>query len=167
MYLREAQTQTLREIPDGTAGIRATLAYMEAYVREYKKDEEIRGMALELTMHLPQKDFAGEVREIFSFVQSQVRYVYDIADVETLQTPPVTLHTRAGDCDDKSTLLAAMLESIGHKTRFVACGFSPGQIEHVYVETKIGERWVALDATEPNAMGWQPPYVGNPIIRHN
>jgi transglutaminase-like putative cysteine protease len=167
MHLRETQTQTLQAIPDGVGGIEATLAHMTAYVREYKTAPQVRGLARELTMHLAQKNFTGEVNALFEFVRDQIRYLGDVADVETLHTPVVTLDNGAGDCDDKATLLAALLESINHKTRFVAAGFRFGELEHVFVETKIGDRWISLDPTEPVAMGWAPPGIVTRIVRHN
>lgn len=140
---------------------------MTRCTREYKTRPDIRGLALELTQHLHQKDYFGEIQALFDFVQNRVRYIRDVNNVETIQTPSVTLENRAGDCDDKSSLLAAMLESIGHPTRFKAVGFEPGQLEHVYVETKLGSQWIALDATEPNDPGWEPPGIRSFIYSHN
>lgn len=141
---------------------------MSDYVREYKIDPRIRAIAQELTFDLPQKAFRAEAEALFEFVRDQIRYQWDIADVETLQTPVVTLDNRVGDCDDKATLLAALLESIGHKTRFIAAGFNGlGDIEHVFVETKIGPDWIAADATEPVPLGWIPPHIRTRITWHN
>lgn len=99
----------------------------------------------------------GEVRALFDFVQNNIRYVRDVNGVETIQTPLKTLEYGAGDCDDKSTLLAAMLESLGHETRFHAMGFRPGNVEHVLLEVNIpGKGWVPLETTEPVKMGWIP-----------
>jgi hypothetical protein len=56
-------------------------------------------------------------------------------------------------------LLAALLESIGHPCRFVAVGYSRrNEFEHVYVETKIGHTWTALETTMDVPMGWAPIY---------
>lgn len=167
MHLAEPQTQELRAIPDGMGGIKATLAAMSAFVNQYKYDPRIRGLAVELTLHLPQKYYAGEANALFQFVRDQIRYVQDIAGMETVQSPVATLDNGAGDCDDKATLLAALLESINHKTRFIACGFRPGEISHVYVETKVGQSWVPLDATEDVAMGWAPPGIVTRKEWHN
>ncbi len=167
MHLRPIRHQTLSAIPDGLAGIKATLACMTNLVRESKTEPEIRRLANVLTQNLNQKDFRGEVENIFLFVQNDIRYLQDVADVETLQTPVVTLEESAGDCDDKSTLLAALLESINHKTRFVAVGFDGEPISHVYVETRIGRDWVPMDATEPYPMGWNPPGITSAKLSHN
>lgn len=169
MFLRPqaARSQTLQAIPDGVAGVGVTLTWMTRLVREGKTEPEVRSTALSLTSHLDQKDFVGEVEALFDFVQNKIRYVHDVTDVETVSSPVVLLQDRTGDCDDKAVLLAALLESIGHKTRFVAGGFDRSSIEHVFVETLIGSRWVPLDATEPHPMGWRPAGIIPAIVRHN
>jgi hypothetical protein len=150
-------TATLGCIPDGPPGIAATLRIMRQMVKDGRKSMMVRDTVLDLVSGLEQKDWLGEVRECHLFVRDQVRYVQDPYDVELVQIPDVTLQNRAGDCDDKATLLCAMLESIGHPARFVAVGFQPGVYEHVYVETRVGERWIACETTEPVDLGWAPP----------
>lgn len=88
----------------------------------------------------------------------------DIRGVETLHTPEVLLKQQAGDCDDKSVLLAALLESIGHVTRFVAVGFLPGVYSHVLVEVLLGGEWVPLETTEPVEVGWYPANVRERMV---
>ena len=163
------QTQKLAQVPDGVGGIAATLSYMQAFVKEGKIDPTVRGKAIELIQDLPPKEYKLEMEAIFDYVQNAVRYVRDISDVETVQSPVVTLDLLAGDCDDKATLLAAMLESIGFKTRFKAVGFTYNTIGHVYVENRLGTIWIPLDATEPYPAGWAPPAsaVKASITRHN
>ena len=73
----------------------------------------------------------------------------DVNGVETLQTPLVTMEIKQGDCDDQSVLLASLLESIGHPTRFVAIKQNFfGPYVHVYTETRIGPKWYPLETTE-------------------
>lgn len=132
---------------------------MRRLVLDAKKDPHIRQLAIQLTNDLPQKDFRGEIDRLFAYVRDQIRYVGDIHDIETLQTPARTLEWRAGDCDDKSVLLAALLETINHPARFKAAGVRGGPLSHVYVQTKLGARWISLDPTMPRASGWEPPDV--------
>ena len=152
---RERHSQRLMGIPTGAAGVKATLALMSQLVKEYKIHPAIRDMALRLTANLPQKDYQSELQSIFNYVQRHIRYTRDIAGIETIQTPAVTLQKAAGDCDDKSTLLAALLESIGFPTRFRAMGFT-GNYCHVITEVLLNGKWLSLDATEPEKMGWAP-----------
>lgn len=156
IHLSTPTTATLALIPEGRAGVAATLKAMSAYVREYKKSMAVRDTAARVTRHCPQKAFQCEVQSLHAFVRDRIRYLQDVNGVETVQTPAKTLEMGVGDCDDKSTLLAALLESIGHPTRFMAIGFEPDVFSHVYVETLVGSTWVPLETTEPVQVGWEP-----------
>lgn len=157
-----SQSQQLIEIGNGARGTRDTLKIMAGLVREARVHPAIRRLSVTLTQHLPNKSYIDEVRAVFEYVRDRVRYVQDINGVERLENPVSLLETMAGDCDDMCTLLAALLESIGHPCRFCAAGYcAPGQYEHVFLETRIGSRWIALDPTEEVDIGWAPlrPYV--------
>lgn len=148
--MRTIQTATLERIPDGAPGTKATLNYMRRFVREYKKTLPVRQLALSLIRDLPgHKNWVGQIKRLHSYVQRRVQYVRDINGVETLQTPLVTMQIKQGDCDDQSVLLASLLESIGHPTRFVAIKQNFfGNFVHVYTETRIGPKWYPLETTE-------------------
>jgi transglutaminase-like putative cysteine protease len=154
-------------IPDGRAGTLATLKLMRQLVRNSKTSLPIRSLAVRLTNGENQKDWLSEVKRLHAFVRDRIRYVKDITDVETVHTPEAVLQFGAGDCDDKSVLLASLLESIGHPTRFVAIGFKPDDFSHVLVETLIGKSWVPLETTEPVEIGWYPPGVVSRLVVHN
>lgn len=158
-------------IPSGPEGVRATLAIMRQMVRTYKKIPAINQFANQLLRRcgVPQKAFASEVRCLHDWVRDHIRYVRDITEVETIRTPDKTIQFGFGDCDDKSVLLATLLETTGHKTRFIAMSqpSAPDQFVHVFVETRVGRKWVALDPTEPHAAGWRPPKVARVIITDN
>lgn len=106
-------------------------------------------------------DALGEIRALFEFCRDQVRYTRDPVGVELLQSPARILRERAGDCDDKSTLLVALLRAIGHPAtlafRAIAANpFFPGVYSHVYVIARFGGREIPLDPTPPRArVGWQ------------
>jgi len=153
-------------IPEGPDGIRITLEVMRRLAKQYKSAPEVRELAIALTNGLDAEDWAGEVSALFYFVRDQIRYVLDVNEVETVQSPSDTLRLGAGDCDDKSTLLASLLESIGHPARFAALAFQPDNFEHVLVETEMGRHWIALETTQPVAPGWYPEGVINKMLRH-
>lgn len=169
MHLSEVAPQPQVEIAvaPGREGVIDTLRLMRRLVRHYKKSPEIRNKAESIIAFASEKNWAGEVESLFSWVQSNIRYTLDTNGIERLQTPEALLASGQGDCDDKATLLAAMLEAVGHPSRFVAVGFQRGELSHVFVEARIGEEWVALDATEPHEMGWRPPGVKDHFIIHN
>lgn len=154
-------------IPDGKEGTKLTLNIMRDLVRRGKKSPAIRQFAVMLTNGLFQKDYIGEVAAIHSFVRDNIRYVRDVRNVETIQTPERTLENKSGDCDDKSTLTAALLESIGHPTRLVAIGLHNNPFSHVYPETRIGNKWITVETTEPVPLGWKPAHITSAIVVTN
>lgn len=144
----------LFSLPDGEAGTRATLRLMAELARTYRKSLPIRSLSLDIVRDIPgHKNWAAEAHALTRWVQNNIRYVRDIRDVETLQTPLKTLDIGQGDCDDQATLLATMLESIGFKTRYMAIKTAfGGPFVHVIAMASINGEWVPLETTEP----WQP-----------
>lgn len=144
-------THEFRSIPAGAEGTRHTLRIMRDLVREWKVHPKLRQLAKTIVQSCPAKSAKCEAGRIHAFVASKIRYVRDVAGVETVQDPEVTLRDRCGDCDDQAVLVGALLQSIGRPVRFIAVGFSPTQFAHVFAETTIGPHWVALETTEK---GW-------------
>ena len=140
---------------------------MRSLTREGKKNWIIRRKAMDLVQNNGQKAYCDEINDVFRFVRDRIRYLEDINGVETLAAPHITLDLGQGDCDDKCTLLASLLESIGKPTRFVAIALQPGVFSHVLVEVKAGNRWIPLECTEPVEMGWYPPGVVNRMEIYN
>lgn len=156
--------QRLAALPEGVDGIRVTLRYMVKYAREYKKDVGIGTLARQLLEKIPgsanSKNYREFARALQHFVRDQIRYVPDIHETETLQTPARTLQIRTGDCDDKATLLAALLGSIGFATRFVAIGLKGGPYTHVLCEVKLGKDWIPCETiVDGKEIGWFPEGV--------
>lgn len=140
-------------IPEGERGIRATLQVMCRLANEGKRDPNVRLTAIRACGALLQKDYLGEARACSDWVRDEIRYIKDPVGVELVATPAKTLEIGSGDCDDKSTLLAAMLLSIGHPARFIAVGLQPKVFSHVFVQTKIAQHWVNAETTEPWEFG--------------
>lgn len=156
-------------VPSGAEGVRITLRKMVELARAAKTDPGVRQRAAQLVRELPQYDTVGEVRALHAFVRDAIRYTNDIRGVELLQTPRATLEMGVGDCDDKSTLLAALLESIGRPARFVAVAMRPStDFSHVYVETRMGPagKWIALETIKPVDVGWSPANVVKRMVAH-
>lgn len=153
-------------IPSGVAGVRATLAHMVRLAREYRRHPTIRQLAVELTGNQASRDRPGNVRALWLFVRAFIKFMPDVRNVETLHTPIRLLKNRAGDCDDQALLLAALLESIGQGTRFVAMGFEAGRFSHVLTETWLGGQWVPLETTVERSFGWNPPGQVERMVLH-
>jgi transglutaminase-like putative cysteine protease len=131
-----------------------------------RHDFYIRNRALQIVQDVREKDWLGEIRAIHEYVRDNIRYVRDIHGVETIATPAKTLQMMQGDCDDKSLLVASLLEAVGHPARFVAVGRSPGDYEHVLVETRVGSRWIPVETTEPVPLGWYPAGMSQRLVYH-
>ncbi|HEY6018365.1 MAG TPA: transglutaminase-like domain-containing protein [Candidatus Paceibacterota bacterium] len=155
-YSPEQTRSTLQALPDGVAGTRETLRLMVEMARKGKRTLAVRRLAQQILVDVPQKAWIAEVRSIQAYVRDHVRYTMDIRDIETLQTPEKTIEFNQGDCDDKSILVASLLESVNHPARFIAVGQEPNAYEHVYVETRIANHWIPVETTEPVGLGWQP-----------
>jgi transglutaminase-like putative cysteine protease len=155
---------SLQRIPSGDAGIRATLREMRSIVRTWKTDPDIRTAALEIIEPCAQRDWVCEIEAVQQWVKHNVKFVADVSEVETLQTPELTLYNKVGDCDDQSILVGALLNAIGHPVRFIAVDMGNG-FEHVFTETAIGSRWVAVETTEDWELGRQPIGVRRRMVQ--
>lgn len=149
-------------IPKGYEGTRKTVELIANLVREGAKDFCVRQTAIEILLRngIRGKDYPGEIRALFEWVKRNVRYTRDIHRVELLHTARRMLELRAGDCDDMTILLCAMLKSIGHPVRLALVGFNPKKKQlftHIYLEVFCRGRWIPLDPTVRRPMGWAPP----------
>lgn len=161
-----ARSYVLAGLPVGIPGTRYTLEMMRRFVLAYRADPRIIELARSIIATIPGKQYAREAEALRAWVAENIRYTQDPVDVESLQSPLVTLDVRQGDCDDQATLLAALLNAAGHEARFMAASFEPDNFSHVIVETKIGERWLPAETTEPVTLGqypWQPGELLAPL----
>jgi len=161
----------LGSIPSGDAGVAATLAIMVKMVLEYRASPDVRVTAQSLVKDCASRDVVCQVKAIHAFVRDSIKYLPDVRDVETIQTPDYTLRMRSGDCDDQSVLVASCCESIGRPTRFTAIAVRGGDFSHVSSQVLMGTRWVNLEtivpklanpweyfpAGSPTPIGWFPP----------
>lgn len=159
----------LSGIPKGYLGTRKTLDHIQRLVRQGAKDFYVRQKAIDILLErsIQPKDYLGEIKALFEWVQGSVRYTRDTYRVEVLHTARRMLELRAGDCDDMTILLGSMLESIGHPIRLVIMGPDPRRprfFSHIYLEVNYKGRWIPLDTTMPFPMGWAPKAVVKEIV---
>lgn len=161
------QTQ-LRNIPDGVAGLKETLRIMRALVREALTDpqQQIRYLAMQLlnAANVAPRDWRGEVDALHAYVRDHIRYTQDPEEFEAVADPRVTVALGHGDCDDKATLLAALLKSINHPAQFAMVGLHGEPFSHVLVETQVGERWLPLETILNVRSGWYPDGVTSKYV---
>jgi hypothetical protein len=160
---------TTYRIPSGPRGTDRTVAHIKSLILQGAKDFSVRQKAIDIlrTRAVRPKDYLGEIKALFEWVQRNIRYTRDPFRVELLHSPMRMLELRAGDCDDMTILLGAMLQSIGHPVRVVVVGpdpLRPGLFTHVYPEVSYRGRWIPLDPTMPHPMGWAPRAVVKKVI---
>lgn len=148
----------VRPMAPGLRGVRQTIAVMRDLVNAGRVDPVIRQAATSIIFLQPEKVPDAEVGKLLEFVQQTIRYTQDVHDVETVSTPEKTLLGKVGDCDDQSTLLAALCESVGYATRFIVAAYDdPKIMEHVYLQICVDGQWLDADPTEDGPLGWAPP----------
>ncbi len=153
----------LGSIPSGDAGVAATLAIMVKMVLEYRASPDVRVTAQSLVRDCPSRDAVCQVKTIHAWVRDNIKYLPDVRDVETIQTPDYTLRMMSGDCDDQSVLTSALCESVGRPTRFMAIAVRGGDFSHVSSQVLLGTRWVNLETIVPKlAQPWEHFPAGHP-----
>ncbi|SRR6266516_1348828 len=149
-------------VPKGRSGTLITTRLIARLIRDGAKDFYVRQKALAIfrAYGVRPKDRMGEVAALFDWVRRNIRYTRDILKVELLHTARRMLELRAGDCDDLTIVLGAMLMATGHPVRLVLAGFRPNRphsYSHIYPEVKVRGRWIPIDATVNRPLGWAPP----------
>ena len=149
-------------IPDGDAGVTRTVQIMKAltYGRGGVRSPEVRYAAL-LAVRETERGMA-EIDAVLDWIKRNIEFRGEHG--ETLQEPRITLRFRAGDCDDQSTLAAAMLSSLGFPVRFrtVAMKDDQGEFSHVYLEVfhRESKQWLSVDPTVAHSWpGWEPQEI--------
>lgn len=105
----------------------------------------------------PERDSRGEIDAIFGEVRSRVRYTLDPVTYDGFATPGKTLQLGAGDCDDSTSLLIAMLMSVGYECQSrVVWTKGSATYNHIFVRVKLptGE-WLPLDPSVDKPAGWE------------
>lgn len=139
-------------------GMLDTVKLMRKLARDGSRSMFIRNTAAQTIFLQPERHELHEIESIFDFVRDHIRYVRDPLFYEAVAVPEQVLALGFGDCDDKATLLAAMLESVGYPSRFVVAGYSSAdRPEHVYLQVLINGQWIDADATEHQPLGYAPP----------
>lgn len=139
-----------------------------ASIQKGKRDPLIREFAVKTVAQkcggdwcIREKDYWGEVKEIFKAVRSNVRYTHDIYNVDTFQSPRRTIDFGGGDCDDYVIILGSSLQAIGYPIilRIIQPKTEP-DFSHILLLVGIPptgpSKWVALDASTSNPPGWHP-----------
>lgn len=153
-------------VPSGFRGTDETVRLMSqlSHGRWGSRSPKIRALAINILKQrrIPEKNYRAEMVALYEWVRDRVRYTRDVAGQETLSPPEeIAFNTMAGDCDDKSMLLAGLLGSIGIATRYKTIGVTPLSYSHVYLQARPGAPgtpWISLDPImKDKTAGWEAP----------
>ncbi|MDL1970374.1 MAG: DUF3857 domain-containing protein [Candidatus Desulfofervidaceae bacterium] len=143
--------------------------YMELAKGAFKVNKAIKDKTQELTKGLSTS--WEKVKAIYNYVTQNIRYVGIEFGINGYKPHPATqvFRLRYGDCKDHSTLLIAMLRSVGIEAYPVLIPTSemanldstlpmPGAFNHEIVAVKQGNKFIFLDSTaETTPCGELPP----------
>ncbi len=136
------------------ANIDEELLYLRSVVAHWREAPEIRNLALEIlkTAAIESRDKKSQALAIGSWVQTNIYYVHELP--ERFQTPRETLRLRAGDCDDSSVLIGALLESVGIPSMLIAMNLD-GSWAHIFPAAPLPTGLLPLDSTMRDFNVWQ------------
>lgn len=165
-YQQGQSIVSVHGIPAGPRGTDATLERMAHVARTCSGHPSIAWLARDIVRDIQERDHEAELRAIYEWVRSTVRYTMDPIGTEWLQVPCHTAWVQGQeDCDGHSVLVAALAIALGHGALFRvvhADARRPEEASHVYplvgyLEPVGGVRWVAADTTHPPGFfGWEP-----------
>jgi Transglutaminase-like superfamily len=149
----------------GEAGTKQTIGVMRRLVDQAVSDANFVRFAIDLVRGvLPYNDI-GEASAVYEWVKRNIRYTKDPVTKEKLYPPQDLLKIRAGDCDDISMLLGALMIALGYPARLItisANGSAPDEFSHVYLEAEVppgSGAWVPMDAARLDSQfGVEPPF---------
>ena len=121
--------------------------FLRRMIHTYKHNPVVREAAVEAiqTFHAPPKDKFAQALAIAEWAQQNVMYLHEPNEV--FQTPTNTLRTRAGDCDDFTTLQCSMMASVAIPERMCLMSIN-GQWKHIFpVFVSKDKKKIPLDAT--------------------
>jgi len=164
-YLALAQRPSRFSLADTNQSIsdyEGTPQTVAAMINAAKGDRGERSLAVRraaegVVSGLREKDYNGEIAALYYWVCAHKRYTHDPTHVELVKDPLASLEEiqRFGkatlDCDDLSTLLAALLMSIGVRVQIVTVDFKSctGQdnFSHVFTvaQDPKSKTWLVVD----------------------
>lgn len=144
----------VQRIPNPTTAM--TVSHMVELAREGAKQIPIRLTAEEIVRNVRPRDYVSEGQAVSKWVERNIRYTKDPAEVEFLRAPARLLEARLGDCDELATLIAALLLALGHHCEFVTASYRDGgEPSHVFVQMvlRTGRRAVLDPVAQPDVPG--------------
>ncbi len=134
------------------SGIDEQLHYLRSQVDTWRQSPLIRNLAVDIIKRtgVVPRDKREQAIAIGQHVQNTIYYVHELP--ERFQTPAETLMLKAGDCDDTTMLIGALLESIGIPAA-LCCMFFDGDWRHIFPAAALDTGLLPLDTTLSSDVG--------------
>lgn len=116
------------------ASIQEQIAFLRQMVNVYRGTSWAKELALKLIADCEHRNKACYALAIAKAVQARVKYINEFP--ETFQTPPRTWDLQAGDCDDFTTLIGSLIETLGIGVEVVGMKVN-GKWRHVFPRALI------------------------------
>lgn len=123
------------------------LRFLRKMVTQFRAAPQIRNLAVEIIRAegVPSRDKKEQALTLARWVRDKIYYIHELP--ERFQLPTETLRLKAGDCDDHTTLLASLLESVGIQAMLV-CMSIDGGWAHIFPAALMRNgRLLHLDTT--------------------
>lgn len=165
--------------------VRSKINTIQNLIRKYgtqevidKKENPIRRIAAQILTKkksgskgwaVTEKDYIGEIKAIYRWVQDNIRYERDPYKKDIIETPIRTLQLRIADCDAMTTLIGSLLLSMGYPVKIKLIQQKQAKDYHIYVLVGIPpgqpKKWIALDATFNKPIGFEAPRISEAVFK--
>jgi hypothetical protein len=154
----------------GDRGVEQTICVLKCLIDDGVKDPAINVQAIQILRDAGVANFGvlDRLQAFYGWISQPSNFLYvpdpigPFGPKETVRPARTLFRIKAGDCDDYSALLAALLGTVGIRSRLVTIAAdpkSPNDFSHIYPEAEAAPgRWVPMDAARPGAQyGIAPP----------
>jgi hypothetical protein len=127
----------------------------------------ILNLARQVTRACAGRDALCELRSIFQFVVTNVRYTGDVFSLDTFSAPLRTLQMGGEDCDGHAVLNCALAICNGFRAKVRITSNTGASWDHIYCLVGMpkgkSDRWIPLDTTlargrkDFSRFGTEPP----------
>jgi hypothetical protein len=151
--------------------MRTTIRIVGKAIKDGAEYLPIRNLAARLATKAGPKDYLGQLESIYNYAIDNWRYVRDPAHKELVTTSPSALYRLvlagdgkglgsgrgAGDCDDITAGMGAMLYSIGFPVQMATTAppntLAGKMFGHIFIQAKVPKiGWITVDpVVHPNA----------------
>jgi hypothetical protein len=122
------------------------LRFLRRLILQSRELPQIRALAMKIVTDagVAPRDKKAQALAVANWVKANIYYVHELP--ERFAYPTETLRSKNGDCDDFTTLIGSLIESIGIPSMMV-CMKVGGRWSHIFPAAQTPNGLLPLDAT--------------------